>query len=158
MKLFMNWFINLKIANKMRVSFSVMALIVAVIGAIGTYGLHIINTNVNAIHEDGLGPIVLLNNIEKNTNKIAYEIQNIIWEVQLLQDSSFIDGAMAKVESYIEENNQLVQKYKSCNLSEEELVLLVQYEGSFIQYRDIINQAIDAARNGQYKMAAQING
>jgi len=157
MKFFMNWFINLKIANKMRVSFSVMALIVAVIGAIGIGGVHIINSNVNAIHEDGLGPIVLLNDIEKNTNKIANEIQTIIWKAQLLQDSSFIDEAMAKVQGYTEENNQLVQKYKGLNLSEEERNLLVQYEGSFIQYRDIINQAIQAAKSGQYEMAVQIN-
>ena len=91
MKLFMNWFVNLKIANKMRVSFSVMALIVAVIGALGIYGLNIINTNLNSIHEDGLGPVVLLNYIEKNANKIASEIQTIIWRVQLTQDASFID-------------------------------------------------------------------
>ena len=149
MKLFMNWFVNLKIANKMRVSFSVMALIVAVIGALGIYGLNIINTNLNSIHEDGLGPVVLLNDIEKNANKIASEIQTIIWRVQLTQDASFIDENLTRVNGYVEENNQLVQKYKTYNLSEEERNLLVQYEGSFIQYRDIISQAIDAARDGR---------
>ena len=35
--------------------------------------------------------------------------------------------------------------------------MLVQYEGSFIQYRDIISQAIDAARDGKYDMAVQIS-
>jgi methyl-accepting chemotaxis protein len=157
MKLFMNWFVNLKIANKMRVSFSVMALIVAVIGALGIYGLNIINTNLNSIHEDGLGPVVLLNDIEKNANKIASEIQTIIWRVQLTQDASFIDENLTRVNGYVEENNQLVQKYKTYNLSEEERNLLVQYEGSFIQYRDIISQAIDAARDGKYDMAVQIS-
>lgn len=153
----MKWFIDLQTKNKLLVSFIVMAIMISIVGGFATVGLGRVNTNVELMHDEGIGPIQILNQIQKNVYQVTVEMQRVIWKSQVLEDFSVINASVEQIEKYIEENNKLIADYKTYDLMDREKELLQAYEQSLAQYRDSRNKAIDAAKYGNFELAIELN-
>lgn len=153
----MSWFVNLKTKNKLLTSFILMALIVGVIGILSILDLGRINKNVDLMHKDGIGPIVLLDDVNKNYLQAATEVQRIIWKSQVLQDPAVIEKSVTEIERLAHENSQFIEEYKTYELTDKEKELLQAYEESIVKYRDIRDQAIEAVKQKNYTAAIQLN-
>lgn len=153
----MKWFINMKIKNKLLLSFLLMAIIVALVGISGIKNLDEVNKNVGLMHTDGIGPITILTTIQKNTYQVSIDMQRVIWKSQALQDPSIIETAVVEIDKLVNENNRLIDEYKKFELMDREKELLKSYEEIVIEYQDRRNAAIDAARQNNYALAVDLN-
>lgn len=151
----MHWFINLRTKNKLLVTFGFMALIIGIIGIIGFWNLNKVNKNVGIMYDEGIKPIVLLNNIDKNYLQTATEMHRIIWESQVQHESSIIDHCVTKIETLEQESIQLFEEFKTFGLMDEGR--LQNYEVTIAQYRNLRNEAIEAVRINNYTTAVELN-
>ena len=153
----MNWFINLKTRNKLYLGFAVIIGLLIIIGGTGLINLDNINHNINIMYQDGIGIIALLQTIEENFIRTGAEMRIILWKSQVKNDPSVMDKSIGLIEEYVRENNELIEKYKTYDLSEEEKNLLAAYEEQIVIYRDIRNKSIEAAKAGDYELAGEYN-
>ncbi|MDX9916885.1 MAG: methyl-accepting chemotaxis protein [Gudongella sp.] len=153
----MKWFIDMKTRNKLLTTFLIMALIIGIIGIVGIMNLNNVNANVTEMHDNGIGPIVLLNEVHGNFKDTAAEVLRIVWKYQAERDTSVIDQSVAVIEHYTAENNRLIGEYKKYELMDAEIELLKQYEAKTATYRENRNQAIEAARQNNFAKAVSLN-
>lgn len=153
----MNWFVNLKTRSKLFLSFTAVALAIAVVGLSGLFFMGNINNNVQTMYKDGIGPIILLEKVEQNFLKAASEMQRIVWKAQALNDPSVVAASMQAIEKYVQDNNKLIEEYQTYELMEQEKILLQQYKEQAAKYRDTRDKGIEAARLGNYALAVQLN-
>lgn len=153
----MKWFINMKIKSKLLFSFVLMALIIGAVGVNGILSLQKVNNNVRSMHDDGIGPIILLNEMNKNFSEVAVEVQRIIWKSQVLGDPTVIDKSNAEINKRVDENNRLIDEYKQYRLTDGEKELLEAYERNTVIYRETRDKAIEAAKQNDYQLAIKLN-
>jgi methyl-accepting chemotaxis protein len=153
----MGWFVNLKTRSKLFLSFLILILFLGLVGTVGIIYMYDINDNVGLMYEDGIGHIVLMQEVKQNFLNTGIEVQRIIWEAQTLNDLSIIEESEKKIQKYVEENNRLIEEYKSYELTEGEQRLLREFVAQAQIYRSYRDLAIESAKQNNFKAAILLN-
>jgi len=153
----MRWFINLKIRLKLFLCFLLMAVLILIVGITGVINLGNVNDNIKRITQDGIEPILLLEDLNKNFEKGATEMVNVVWKSQVTEDPTVISDSKMIIAQSTEDGNQLIQQYKTLNLTEEEKGLLLEFESQVAVYRDLRDKVITTVELNNYALANEFN-
>lgn len=153
----MRWFINLKIRLKLFLCFLLMAVLILTVGITGVINLGNVNDNIKRITQDGIEPILLLEDLNKNFEKGATEMVNVVWKSQVTEDSTVINDSRMIINQATEDGDQLIQQYKTLNLTEEEKGLLLQFESEVAVYRDLRDKVITTVELNNHALANDFN-
>lgn len=155
----MNWSGNLKIRTKMLVSFLLMILITAVVGINGMFTLRSMQLGFEEFYRERFVSNMLLGKLQVNQEKASTEMQRILYKSEAMQDRSVIQESVEALNELTAENDQLLQEYErnAGGLLPEEEELLTRLKTALANYRAAREEVINAARNGSFSLAVQIN-
>jgi methyl-accepting chemotaxis protein len=148
---------NLKTRTKLLLSFSVILIITIIIGVNGLYTAGNLETNFKKFYSDNFYSNMILGKIQVNQEKASTEMQRIIYKAQAINDPTVIDESVEVLNELMEENALLIKEYAESNLSPEEIELLDNLEITNSQYISAREEVIQAARNGDFSLAVEIN-
>lgn len=153
----MGWFINLKTSRKLFLGFLIMALLILLVGITGLLNLGRVNANIKKINQDGIQPILILEDLTKSFGKGAAEMVGVVWKSQVSEDPTLIGDSRRVIAQSIEDYDLLIQQYQMLNLAEEEKELLAEFKSEVAVYSDLREKAITAVELKSYDLAGDFS-
>ncbi|MGI1659183.1 MAG: methyl-accepting chemotaxis protein [Desulfitobacterium sp.] len=153
----MGWFINLKTSKKLFMCFLLMALLILSVGLTGVLNLVKVNDNINRITQDGIRPILILEDLNKNFAKGAAEMVNVVWRSQVSEDYTALSESREVIDQSIADTELLIQQYQMLNLTEEEKGLLAEFKSEVAVYHDLREKTITIVELKNYALAGDFN-
>jgi methyl-accepting chemotaxis protein len=147
----MKLFKNMTIRTKLLTGFISIAILVVIVGGLGTLGTKEIQKNATKLYSYNLKSINELHLIKENLLNMRSEIQDAV----LQQDQEVTKKSIDNIKLLMEENTVLIDSYNNFPLSIEEredfnrLIILLE------DYRGIRGEALAYASNGKYEKAKE---
>lgn len=117
----MSFFLNLKTRSKLFLSFTLMSLVVAVVGLLGISALGDVNDNLRLMFSDGLGVVEITDQLRYNQAEIEGHILRSVYKYQVTKVRSDLDKAIADIQTLRDYNDQLIAQYSKFELMDTEL-------------------------------------
>lgn len=143
---------HLKVSQKILLIIVLAVFSLAGTGGVGYYYLKQMQDNSQDMYENRLLPIHSLNTIR--TNLILTKVD--IYEMLLSNNISRHNQLVKEIEANVEENNKLIEEYKTSNLDEIEQDNLKIFEEFLSNYREKRDQVISQVREGNKDKAYYI--
>lgn len=143
----MKWFGNLKIAQKLMLSFLVVSVLVAVNGIISIVSMSRINSNAISMYNDNLMPLNEIKTIKTNLLEIKSDSLFLVYE----GDRARIADYEKDIEKLVNEDNNLMAAYEKTNMSAKEKELYPKFKEYLLQYRKDREAIIKAVNDNNYK-------
>ena len=148
----MKWFYNFKIAVKLIASFTIMALIAAVVDFVGLYNMkRITNADTLLFEQNTLG-INYTGNASTYYQRLKYNIAEAI----LLKDDSLRENYVSSLNGYIETIDEQLASYESGITNQEDLQIFSELKPQWEQYRSYMKNVIQYIQYGQYENAQKM--
>ncbi|WP_195954635.1 methyl-accepting chemotaxis protein [Clostridium tertium] len=149
----MKFFINLKVKNKLISIFSVICILMLLIGAIGLFSSWSINKNANNMYSTNLVSIKNLQSLKSNLN---YDYINII---KMISDKNKdkLDEEIRLIDGIVSENEELIKEYEDLDITEEEKSLFLDFKEDLFKYRELKLKVFDLLKSNKYDEAETIN-
>jgi methyl-accepting chemotaxis protein len=150
----MQWFRNLKMAQKLIYSFLLISVLVGAVGYIGIKSMDKINDNAISMYNDNLTPISQLKTVNLNLSLIRSNNLLLLYE----NDSSKAATYKKEIEQWVEEDNKLMAEYEKTNMSPKEKELYPEFQKALDAYRKerkVFLQAIDEQNQAKAKAALE---
>lgn len=149
----MNWFNNLKIKQKQTIGFLMITLFVVIVGVIGTTNMKRINKGSSQLYSNNL---VTLKNIDKfNANIMICRLELI--NLVESKDKDKVQDTVNNLNTYIKENNSILNKYKNSDLTLQEKNYVSELESQLTKWSNICDKIIEFMREGKYDDAMNLN-
>ena len=146
-----------KTRTKLLVTFITMIIITIFVSFNGLYTANRLHNNLVDFYQDGFIPNTTLSQIQLNQEKATTEMQRILWKAETLQDQSVIEEAVVALNEFTAENERLIQEYEASNLTGEKKELLSTLKNVNSRYISAREEAMKAARNGDFELAVDLN-
>jgi methyl-accepting chemotaxis protein len=146
------WFKNLRISHKLIASFSLIALLTGVVGAMGIVSIQKINANVIQLYEVDLIGVKNINMIKANLNEVRANVLLILDP----KNKNSLDNIESNTSKLITENDSLIAEYKNTFSSTENKENFSQFEKLLKEYRFARETFIDYVRNDNYDRAESV--
>ncbi|MDB1949361.1 methyl-accepting chemotaxis protein [Clostridium tertium] len=149
----MKFFINLKVKNKLISIFSVICILMLLIGAIGLFSSWSINKNANNMYSTNLVSIKNLQSLKSNLN---YDYINII---KMISDKNKdkLDEEIRLIDGIVSQNEELIKEYEDLDITEEEKSLFLDFKEDLFKYRELKLKVFDLLKSNKYDEAETIN-
>ncbi len=146
------WFFNLKIKNKLLISFGIVLLLTGAVGYTGYYGMNKIIPQMTSMYQDRLIPALDLTDVVKAMYRMRIDVIN-----HYISNSP---EEMKTYESKIMEENTLMQnrieKYSKTFLVNEEVEALHSFQESFIEYKTLLNEVVKLSNANKKETAKNL--
>ncbi|MBL4930300.1 methyl-accepting chemotaxis protein [Clostridium paridis] len=149
----MKWYKNMRIKQKLVLSFSILTFFIVVVGGFGVYGLKSINANVDTLYNDNF---ITLKNIEKINSNILVSRLDIINLVES-RDSNNVQKTVDSISQIRTEDNSILADYEKTNLSENEKRLLSSLKDGLNKYRVAVDDTINLMKDKKYDEAMELS-
>lgn len=153
----MNWFLNMKTRKKIILGFSVVAILVFIVGYVGVATSTDIDNNLEELYNDRMLPNALLGKIQVNELNSKAEMLRILYKYAATKDASLITEAETSLAELSKANDELLSQYESAQLKTEEVALLESFKKSNSEYRDLRNEIITLVKNNKFEEAFTVN-
>ncbi|EEH97804.1 hypothetical protein CSBG_01430 [Clostridium sp. 7_2_43FAA] len=149
----MKFFINLKVKNKLISIFSVICILMLLIGATGLFSSWSINKNANNMYSTNLVSIKNLQSLKSNLN---YDYINII---KMISDKNKdkLDEEIRLIDGIVSQNEELMKEYEDLDITEEEKSLFLDFKEDLFKYRELKLKVFDLLKSNKYDEAETIN-
>lgn len=149
----MKFFINLKVKNKLISIFSVICILMLLIGAAGLFSSWVINKNANDMYSTNLVSIKNLQSLKSNLN---YDYINII---KMISDKNEykLDEEIKLIDGIVSQNEELIKEYEGLDITEEERSLFLDFKEDLFTYRELKSKIFDLLKSNKYDEAETIN-
>ncbi|GAA0824732.1 methyl-accepting chemotaxis protein [Clostridium tertium] len=149
----MKFFINLKVKNKLISIFSVICILMLLIGATGLFSSWSINKNANNMYSTNLVSIKNLQSLKSNLN---YDYINII---KMISDKNKdkLDEEIRLIDGIVFQNEELIKEYEDLDITEEEKSLFLDFKEDLFKYRELKLKVFDLLKSNKYDEAETIN-
>ena len=149
----MKFFINLKVKNKLISIFSVICILMLLIGATGLFSSWSINKNANNMYSTNLVSIKNLQSLKSNLN---YDYINII---KMISDKNKdkLDEEIRLIDGIVSQNEELIKEYEHLDITEEEKSLFLDFKEDLFKYRELKLKVFDLLKSNKYDEAETIN-
>ncbi|KAE9634904.1 HAMP domain-containing protein [Defluviitalea raffinosedens] len=148
---------NLKTRTKLIMSFAVMLTITLIVGINGLYTAYDLEHSFETFYNDSFLANTLLSELQLNQEKAATEMQKILYETVVMQDTSIMAAAEKDLNTLMTANSVLINSYGEKNLTPEEKELLEKLKDLNDHYASVKEEIINAAKGGNFKRAIDIN-
>lgn len=148
----MKWFYNLKISAKLLISFIVVTVLTGFIGYMGISNMGKINGMLNNMYSNNLVPI---SDIANANMQLVYHNREL-YNYTLKTEKSEMDEIKAKMDTYEEKMKEMLQKYKTTDLSDEEKSLLSKFDENWASYKNSVNKVLPLSYEGRNQEAVSL--
>ncbi|MEA4827213.1 MAG: methyl-accepting chemotaxis protein [Clostridium sp.] len=145
----MKWFKNLKIAQKLIISFIIVSLFIGIVGSIGVINMKKINSNVTSIYEVNLVGIDSINKLKTNLVQIRANILLILDQ----DNRANIQAIENDIDKLTNEDEKIIGEYKKTITTNEDKEIFDQFEKLLNDYRTSRKELIDFVKAGKYSEA-----
>ena len=146
----MKLFKNFKIAQKLILSFIIVAILIGVVGFIGIYNMKTINNNAVTMHDYNLETVKDLTAIKENFNEVRIDLLKLIYEKNSDQQNDIIKK---DINELFNETNNLIASYEKTLISKSEEKTFSQLKENSKAFIDSSNSAIKYVDANNYDAA-----
>jgi len=146
----MKLFKNFKIAQKLILSFIIVAILIGVVGFIGIYNMKSINNNAVTMHDYNLETVKDLTAIKENFNEVRIDLLKLIYEKNSDQQNDIIKK---DINELFNETNNLIASYEKTLISKSEEKTFSQLKENSKAFIDSSNSAIKYVDANNYDAA-----
>lgn len=146
----MNWFKNLKIAQKLISAFITIAILIGVVGFIGIHNMSEINSNAITMHDYNLESIKSLTTMKQNYADVRSDLLKLVYQQNANNQN---DSLKKEITELLNENNALINTYENSLMSKSEETTFSQLKEnvkSFLTAIDTVTKLVD---NNDYDSA-----
>ncbi|MTI57257.1 MAG: methyl-accepting chemotaxis protein [Geosporobacter ferrireducens] len=126
----MKWYLNLKTGTKIISGFLILSILIGLVGFIGITNMKVINEGMNVMYHDRLIPIQLLGEIQKNVMSIRMNLFHLL----MYENKLSVSEVKKIINELKDETDELIKRYTSIALVEEEEQLLQQFTNHLTEY------------------------
>lgn len=142
----MKWFINLKVRNKLILSFVVISVFISLVGMIGSINMNTMNTGNISIYQHNLVSIETLAEIQKNVTSIQDDTEIIL----LKKDATIFQVKIDKVKQLIDSNSKLNSLYVKSNPEQIKEKNYKQYLSESKIYNELLNELLNLIEQNKF--------
>ena len=143
---------KLNIRNKLLMAFAVILALTAVVGYIGFAETNSMNTLISNMFQNNLVPIKLVNYADEQMLIYSRSLRDEI----LQTNQADMDQTKAKMDASLVKMNGYLDAYRKTDLSDQEKVLLAQFDTAWGEYLPLANQVLVHAAANDNTIATQI--
>ncbi len=147
----MKWFLNLKIAAKLIISFVFIALIAGIVGAVGLYNLNSMNKADTQLYKENTLGVDRIGNTCISYQRIRFNSVKM-----MLVEENEIQDCIDKVNTFTADVEEYLQKYSETIFSQEERELYNQLEDGWDQYAKYIQIVVADVQKGDIAAAKSV--
>lgn len=148
----MNFFSNLSIKIKLVLVFSVVCILVLLIGFEGIIGSNNINSGAKYIYRNNFKLINDLKDIKSNINEIRVNMVKIIFQ----RDINELNEQIKNIDNLLNENDEILEDYLSLEVTEEEKDIYDDFKIDLAKYKELKDNVINLIKTNNYDDASQL--
>jgi methyl-accepting chemotaxis protein len=149
----MKFFVDLEVRKKLILVFSVVLILIGIIGVNGIISSGKINEGSKSIYSNNLISIKDLSKIKSNINEGRASLIKLVFE----KDITKIDEQSRIIDELTKENEKNMKEYESLpEKSEEEEKVYDDFKNDLIKYRELRTKTIDLAKANDFDAAIKI--
>ncbi|MCX8130970.1 MAG: methyl-accepting chemotaxis protein [Clostridia bacterium] len=145
----MKWFKNIGMAGKLISCFSIVALLIGVVGVIGISNMHKINDNAEKMYQQNLTNVNRLREVKENLLVINSKILIALRQ----QNRDRIGNIEKDLKLLITENDKLVEEYEKTITTAQELEQFKQFKKLLAFYKRTHIDIVKLASSSSYEIA-----
>ncbi|MBU3191883.1 methyl-accepting chemotaxis protein [Clostridium bowmanii] len=143
----MNFFKNLKTRTKLMGSFSIIVVIICLVGIIGGYSTKQINESGKKMYGYNMYSISELHEIKESLLNIRSELQGVVF---IRGNENDKQKRLNNIDKYVKENTAIMDDYDKLPLSAEGREIWNTFKKQLETYRGIREQSINYVKNNNY--------
>ncbi|MEI6259435.1 MAG: MCP four helix bundle domain-containing protein [Deltaproteobacteria bacterium] len=141
-------FKNLKLSNKLMISFGAIALVVVAVAALGYSSAKSMHQGMESLYYDQLLPLEQIAIVRVNINRMWADVHRYL----LVPDDPRLDQEIAHA---VDEIKKQMDLYRATYLTSEEKNLLTRFDLGWADYQKAITETVSLIKNGGEKVALQ---
>lgn len=152
----MHWLKNMKIKTKITISFIFVALLIGVVGFIGSKDIKKVDQNSQLIVTNNIAPLQQMTTVRHNIMQIKYNMSLIL----NAENKNEVDALTKGIKDLVDKDNKLISEYDAIPVSQlkHESVILEnktyeELKKNLVNYRDQRGKVIDIVKSGKYEEA-----
>jgi methyl-accepting chemotaxis protein len=149
----MSWFRNLKIFQKLLLSFILVAIFIGIVGAIGIRNMNVLDSNISSMYNNNLQCNSKLYTIRANVADIRSDILKIAYQENQNDQNK---GLEAEIDKLSNTDDDLANDYGKNLLSSEEKTTFSKLEDDLNTYKTSYSSIINYANNNNFTEAQNI--
>lgn len=149
----MRKFNDLRIRNKLLISFSSMGLFIIIVALIGIVNMGRINAGSNELYNEDLKTLRNLDKFDANSLHVRLEIINLVES----RDSGKVKDTVNYMNNLRAENDSILKQYKEGNLSSQEKSIISKMGKQLTDWRNICDEILNLMAAGKYDDAMTLN-
>ncbi|AWK50772.1 methyl-accepting chemotaxis protein [Clostridium beijerinckii] len=146
----MKTFKNFKISQKLILSFTIVAILIGIVGFIGIYNMKIINNNAVTMHDYNLETVKNLTTIRQNFDEVRIDLLKLIYEKNSNPQNDIIKK---DINELFNQTNNLIDSYEKKLISKSEEKIFFQLKENSKAFIDSSNSAIKYVDMNNYDAA-----
>ena len=145
----MKWFLNMKIRNKLMLSFIFLAVITFIVGILGVYNMNAMNQESRRMYDENVIPVQYLIKAQSLLQEARANHLLALYE----RDTETLQTRLDKITEVVNQTNQLLIQYDAIDKDDIAKDLLIALTNALENYKTIRNTNLDLIRNQQYDTA-----
>ena len=138
-----------KVKVKLISAFLLVAILIAVVGAVGTISLENVKTKAEQMYSVNLQSVNKVLSVKANMSKIEGKLLTMMYE----KDKSRVEEASKNIISMVEEDNKYIADYEKLISTSEEEKVWAEFKNNVTKYRNTRNGVIDAVNSDNFNEA-----
>lgn len=147
----MNFLRNVKIKVKLIVSFVIVAMLIGVVGIIGTLSLRTINSNSKSMYNDELLGTYMLTDMNKNLIESKSDIIELIY----VKDESRKSHLKDNIKTNDNETQKYIVSYEKLSMNEKQKQIWNTYKSQFEIYKSLKERIMSFVNEGNLEKAGE---
>ncbi len=132
----MKWFNDIKITGKLLISFTLVSILLAVVGYIGWNNMKEINDRMTTMYEENLLPLDQIANIQST----ILSIRGDMWEATAVSDTVTKNNVLQQIDGKLALVNEGLEQYYARQITVQEKKLIDELNPALQEYEDVIKQ------------------
>lgn len=137
------------VKTKLILSFLAVAIVIAIVGLVGTVSLKNVNINAGEMYSNNLQSVRQNLSIKANMAKIKADILTIMYE----KDKTKVEEAKKSIDIMVQEDNEYMSDYQRLADTQEEKKAFGEFQSNVTKYRDARQEIIKAADSNDFNAA-----
>ncbi|QXE20711.1 methyl-accepting chemotaxis protein [Clostridium sp. 001] len=150
----MNFFENIKVRTKLMLSFIIMALLIAVVGAIGIMSLRTVNVNSEEMYSNRLQSVYMLTDMEQNLTEIKSDMLQLVY----VKDASKKSDLEKDIQLNKDEDEKYIENYEKLPKNDTEKQMWSTFKSYVNKYITLRKNTIKLIDAGNFDKAVKQYG
>lgn len=145
----MNFLKNVKVKNRLIGAFLVVAILIGVVGTVGTLSLKDVAENSEKMYSNNLQIVYMLTDMEQNLTKISNDMLQLVYQ----KDASQIDVLKKDIEKNNAQNSKYIEECNKLSMNKNAKEIFEIFKVKSNQYKILRENVIKFVSNKEYEEA-----